>query len=278
VKALLTGATGGIGIEILRGLVAAGADVVIGCRDLERAAAVVARLAPAQRVRVVVRPLELAAIASVRELVRWAEGELPQLDVLINNAAVWSRQRRVTADGLELTFGVNHVAHHALAVGLLPVLRRSRAARVITVASGLHVRGRLAWDDLMQTTGGFNGVRAYEQSKLANVMFALALARRAGKGVTSNAVHPGLVRTNLTKDYPEMFRQTPARSLVPAAVAARATLRLATDPALGGVTGRYFDRDREQAPSKAAHSVADQDRLWQVTEELLRGVDSAPPG
>ena len=277
-KALLTGATGGIGVEILRGLLAAGADVVIGCRNLERAAAMVARLAPAQRARVVVRPLELAALASVRELVRWAEGELPQLDVLVNNAAVWSRQRRVTADGLELTFGVNHVAHHALSVGLLPVLRRSRAARVITVASGLHVRGRLAWDDLMQTDGGFNGVRAYEQSKLANVMFALALARRAGKGVTSNAVHPGIVRTNLTKDYPEMFRQTPARALVTAAVAARATLRLATDPALAGVTGRYFDRDREQAPSKAALSIAEQDRLWQVTEELLRGVNSDAPG
>jgi hypothetical protein len=75
-----------------------------------------------------------------------------------------------------------------------------------------------------------------------------------------------------------MFRQTPARALVPAAVAARATLRLATEPALAGVTGRYFDRDREQAPSKAAQSVADQDRLWQVTEELLRGVNSASPG
>lgn len=265
----MTGATGGIGVEILRGLLAVGVDVVIGCRDPGRAAATIAGLPAAHRAHVVVRPLDLAALASVRELVRWVSGELPRLDVLVNNAAVWSRQRRATTDGLDLTFGVNHVAHHALSVGLLPVLRRSPAARVITVASGIHVRGRLAWDDLMQVTGGYNGVRAYEQSKLANVMFALALARRAGKGVTSNAVHPGIARTNLTKDYPEMFRQAKPGSIVSAAVAARAPLRLALDPALAGITGRYFDRDREQAPSKAALSHADQERLWQVTDALI---------
>lgn len=269
--AFVTGATGGIGAEIVRGLVAAGAHVVIGCRDVARGAALVGSLGPGAAQRVRVQPLDLASLASVQALVRWAERELPALDVLVNNAGVWSRQRRATADGHELTFGVNHVAHHALTVGLVPSLRRSKAPRVVTVASGLHVRGRIEWDDLMQTRGGFNGVRAYEQSKLANVMFALALARRMGRALTSNALHPGLVRTDLTREYPEMFRDTPRRALVPAAVAARTILRLALDPALGAVTGRYFDRDREQAPSKAAQRIADQDRLWRITEDLLAG-------
>jgi len=261
VHVLVTGATGGIGRELVRGLVAAGADVVIGCRDEARAVG----FGP----RVVVRPLDLASLASVRELARWVDAELPRLDVLVNNAGVWSRPRRTTAEGLELTFGVNHVAHHALTLGVLPALRRSAAARVVTVASGIHVRGKLAWADLMQTERGFNGVRAYEQSKLANVMFALALARRLGPAATSNAVHPGLVRTGLMREYPDLVRQLAPRSVVPAATAARAILRLAVDPAFARVTGRYFDREREQAPSENALRVADQDRLWQVTETLI---------
>lgn len=265
---LVTGATGGIGSELVRGLVAAGARVVVGCRDAARGEALVRALGGRAAQQVRVQPLDLAALASVRALVRWAEQELPALDVLVNNAGVWSRQRRATADGLELTFGVNHVAHHALAVGLVPLLRRSRSPRVVTVASGLHVRGKLAWDDLMQASGGFNGVRAYEQSKLANVMFALALARRTG--LPSNAVHPGLVRTNLTREYPEMFRDTPAKALMTAAAAARSVLRLALDDTRA--SGRYFDRERPAAPSKAAQSVADQDRLWRVTEELIAAV------
>lgn len=273
--ALMTGATGGIGLEVLRGLVAAGAHVVIGCRDVARGAACVAALGARAAGQVRVQPLDLASLASVRELARWTGGELPRLDVLINAAAVWSRQRRLTADGLELTFGVNHVAHHALTLGLVPALRRSPGARVITVASGIHVRGQLAWDDLMQARGGFNGVKAYEQSKLANVMFALALARRMAGVLTSTAVHPGIVKTNLTRDYPEMFRQTPPRSVIAAPVAARAILRLALEPALAKVTGRYLDRDRDQAPSKAALVVADQDRLWAATEALLAAAPAA---
>lgn len=267
--ALVTGGTGGIGAELVRALVQGGAHVVIACRDVARGDAVAHALGSGADRRVRVHQVDLASLASVRALVRWAEAELPRLDVLVNNAAVWSRQRRATADGLELTFGVNHVAHHALTLGLVPALRRSEAPRVVTVASGLHGRGRIAWDDPMQADGGFNGVRAYEQSKLANVMFALALARRMGRALTSNAVHPGLVRTGLTREYPEMHRTTPARALVPAALAARSIVRLAIDPALGAVTGRYFDRDREQAPSKAAQRAADQDRLWELTEELL---------
>lgn len=272
VIALVTGATGSIGGAILRGLVGSATRVVIGCRDIARGAAAIAALPAGGAAKVIVRPLDLASLASVRELARWVDGELPRLDVLINNAGVWPRQRRITRDGFELAFGVNHLAHHALAVGVLPALERSVGARVVTVASGLHARGKLAWDDVMQTAGGFNGTRAYEQSKLANVMFALAFARRAGPRVSSNAVHPGIVRSALTREYPELLRELPPRSIVAPAVAARAVLRLATDPALAGVTGQYFDRDRAQPPSRAAQDRAAQDRLWQLGEELIASV------
>jgi NAD(P)-dependent dehydrogenase (short-subunit alcohol dehydrogenase family) len=268
---LVTGGTGGIGVEVVRRLVEAGAQVVLGCRDVARGEAIVGGLGARGARQVRVHALDLASLASVRAFAAWCVAGMARLDVLINNAGVWSRQRRATAEGLELTFGVNHVAHHALAGALVPALRRSDAPRVVTVTSGIHVRGKLAWDDLQQTRGGFNGVRAYEQSKLANVMFALALARRMRGTLTSNAVHPGLVRTNLTREYPEMFRDTPPRALVSPAVAARAIVRLALDPELTRVTGRYFDREREQAPSKLALRLEDQERLWQVTEELIAG-------
>ncbi len=272
VNILVTGGTGGIGRELVRALAETGADVIVGARDQARAGAALAGLGAKVRARVRVQPLDLASVASVRALVAWAGSEVRQLDALVNAAAVWPRQRRTSVDGFDLTFAVNHVAHHALTVGLLPALRRARAGRVVTVSSGLHARGRLAWDDLMQTAGGYNGTRAYEQSKLANVMFALALARRAGRSITSNAIHPGVVRTELTRDYPEIFRDTPARSLSTARAAAGCIARLVLDASVARTTGAYFDRDRAVAPSKQASVVADQDRLWQVTDDLLARV------
>jgi retinol dehydrogenase-12/retinol dehydrogenase-13 len=270
--AVVTGGTGGIGVAMVRGLLAAGARVVLACRDEARGATLAAGLAAREPGRIVVRALDLASLASIRSFVGWAGRDLKRVDLLINNAGVWSRQRRTTADGFELTFGVNHLGHHALTVGLLPQLRRAAPARVITVASGLHARGALAWDDLMQTAGGFNGNKAYEQSKLANVMFAAALARRtSADGVTSNALHPGVVKTGLAHEYPELLRTTPEKLWVSPHEGARTTLFLATSPDVARITGRYFDQRREAAPSKAARVVADQERLWQVSEALIAG-------
>ena len=265
---LLTGATGGIGVELARGLVAAGARVVLACRDGGRGQALAGELCTARRDdgAVLVREVDLASLASVRELARWARAELPRLDVLVHNAAVWPRQRRLTADGFELAFGVNHLAPFALTAALSPLLRQSRA-RVVTVSSGMHGRGKLEWDDLMQAQGGFNGNRAYQQSKLANVMFALALARRSSGALTSNTLHPGVVRTALTREYPELWKVAPpGQTTAPAAAAA--VLRLAADPQLARTTGRYFNGDREQTPARNALVMADQDRLWAISERL----------
>lgn len=260
----MTGGTGTIGCALVRELVAAGAQVILPCRDVARGQALAATVQ--EPGGVVVRPLDLAALRSVRDLATWAVATLPRLDVLIHGAAVWSRQRRASAEGFELTFAVNHLGPFALTTALLPLLHRSQA-RVVTVASGLHVRGELAWDDVMQERGGFNGVRAYEQSKLANVMFALALARRAK--VVSLALHPGVVRSGLTREYPEMWKHPPP-GLVRAEAAARAIFRLAQDPALARKSGSYFDKDRPGATSAKAQSVPAQDRLWELSEQLLR--------
>jgi NAD(P)-dependent dehydrogenase (short-subunit alcohol dehydrogenase family) len=262
---LLTGGTGAIGAEVARLVASAGAEVILWCRTPERGRAVLGE--PALAGRHEVGQVDLASLREVAQAARDLRQRRARLDAVLACAGIWSRQRRASADGYELTFAVNHLATFALVTELLPLLRQSRA-RVVTVSSGLHVRGRMAWDDLMQAQGGFNGVRAYEQSKLANVMFALALARRSGAAPSSVAMHPGVVRSALTREYPELWRQPPPGQ-VAARAAAAAICRVAFAPEHAKVSGRYFDGDRPRAAGRAALEVAAQDRLWRESEELV---------
>lgn len=263
--AFITGGTGAIGQGIVRALLARGFTVLAGCRDGQRGAALADSLGRPGAVRLV--ELDLASLGSVAAAARRVQAEVSGLALLVHAAGVWSRQRRVSADGFELTFAVNHLAPFALTAALAPALERA-AGRVVTLASGLHVRGKLAWEDVMQTRGGFNGVKAYEQSKLANVMFALALARRRGKSLSSVAMHPGIVRSALTREYPELWKHAPPNELRPEA-AARAVAEVASAPALARTSGVYFDGTRVRPASPAACDPAAQDRLWRLSEELI---------
>jgi NAD(P)-dependent dehydrogenase (short-subunit alcohol dehydrogenase family) len=253
--AVVTGGAGGIGLETVRGLAAAGLRVIAGCRDAKKATAGEGWT------------LDLARLHSVRAFAARALAELPRLDVLVCNAAVWPGPRRRTADGFELAFGVNHLAHHALCELLRARLVASAPARVVVVSSGLHARGTIRWDDL-QLERRYDGAEAYAQSKLANVMFALALARRLeGTGVTVTACHPGVIATGLLRRQPP-GRWDRGQRLTPA-LGARARPLLALAPALAGVTGRYFHVTSERAPSAAALDRAAQDRLWSISEGLV---------
>lgn len=266
--AFITGGTGAIGQGVVRELVARGFTVLVACRDAQRGAALLEGLGRPVAARVV--ELELASLGAIAETARRVNAELAGLSLLVHCAGVWSRQRKTSADGFELTFAVNHLAPFALTAALAPALERA-AGRVVTVASGLHVRGKLAWDDVMQTRGGFNGVRAYEQSKLANVMFALGLARRRGKAFSSVALHPGIVRSGLTREYPELWKEKPANE-ISAAAAARSVAEVAAAPGLARTSGVYYDGTRVRPASALACERAAQDRLWQLSEELVARV------
>ncbi|MEU4161352.1 SDR family oxidoreductase [Actinoplanes sp. NPDC026670] len=208
-RALVTGASGGLGLALAGRLAEAGAEVLLAVRDEARGAAALDRIrSTAPDARISARPLDLASAASVTALVRTLIAEDRPIHLLINNAGVMApATRHTTADGFELQFGTNHMGHFVLTTGLLPLLRAGRA-RVTTVTSSAARQARLDWTDL-QSERKYSAVRAYGLSKLANLMFALELDRRSrteGWGLVSNAAHPGTTLTGLYAAGPNLGR------------------------------------------------------------------------
>ncbi len=265
---VVTGAGAGIGRAAATALARMGARVGMVSRSHERGEA-----ARAQVVResgsaaVDLFPADLSARNEVRRLASEIRERYERLDVLVNNAAVYTRERTLSPDGIELQFAVNHLAPFLLTGLLLDVLERSAPSRVVTVSSEAHRPVKLRWDDL-QGERRYRGLRAYGTAKLGNLLFTRELARRtAGTGVAANAVHPGVVGTELLFGgwaplrLLKRFMRTPEQG-------ARVVVRLASAPELEGVTGRYFREEGEIRPSAAALDDEAARRLWRVSEEL----------
>ena len=274
---VVTGASSGIGLQAARVLAERGAEVVLAVRDITRGEAAASRISAA----VQVRRLDLADLASVRD---FAAAAPERIDVLVNNAGVMAIPAGRTADGFETQLGTNHLGHFALTGLVLERLLRSADPRVVTVSSSLHKRGRIDFDDL-QGERGYDKWAAYGQSKLANLLFASELHRRAsaaGLPLRSLAVHPGLATTNLYAagmDAGSRGERLAARAgkLIGQsdAMGAEPTLYAATVPDITG--GAYvgpggFNEMRGHPklvePSAAARDPATARRLWEVSEAL----------
>ncbi|HLQ07682.1 MAG TPA: SDR family oxidoreductase [Steroidobacteraceae bacterium] len=270
---IVTGATHGIGRATARALAASGATVLVHGRDLARARAVaedISRDTGNPEVRFV--QADFAQLAQVRRLAQELQSLLPRLDVLINNAAVMAAARARSAEGYDLTFAVNHLAPFLLTNLLLDKLKASAPARVIVVASEAHRRATLDFGDLMNA-GASGWWTAYERSKLANVLFARELARRlAGTGVTVNALHPGVVRSQLFRGSPALLRvllwSVGRLFMLSPQQGARGSVYLASASELDGESGGYYRGCRRVAPSAAAQSEACAARLWQESARL----------
>ncbi len=274
---LVTGATSGIGEQTARALAARGATVAIVGRTEERAQAARERIQSttgASNLPVV--PADLASQQDVRALALQIEDRFGRLDVLINNAGVDVGQRSVTPDGLELTFAVNYLAPFLLTTQLLDLLKKSAPSRVVNVVSGAHRGGRIEFDDL-QCERRF-GQRAYNNSKLALVMFTYELARRLqGSGVTANCVDPGFVRTGLGSTMTFGYRLVGALMwpfMSDPVRGAKASVWAACSPELAEVTGAYLKGERRIQTAKKTHDRETAERLWRVSEDLVAG--SAP--
>jgi retinol dehydrogenase 14 len=270
---LVTGASSGIGRATAIGLAGMGARLAITGRDRERTEAAAREIRAAGGGQVDVFVADMSSQAEVRRMADEVLGGLPRIDVLVNNVGGYWDTRHVTADGLERTFALNHLAPFLLTSLLLDRLRQSAPARVVTVSSGAHTMGRIDFDDL----GGersYSGMRAYSQSKLANVLFTYELARRLGSGgVTANALHPGVVRTGFGAEdsgliqglfTPLMrpFMKSPAQG-------AATPVYLASSPEVDGVTGCYFAGGKRKRSSKRTYDEAVAARLWQVSADLV---------
>jgi retinol dehydrogenase 14 len=272
---LVTGGTGGIGKATATGLAARGAHIGIVGRDLRRAQAAAADIMreSGNPARVDVFVADVSAQAEVRRLATELLDHYSRLDVLINNVGGFWATRRLTADGLEHTFAVNHLAPFLLTHLLLDRIKASAPARIVTVSSGAQAMGRIDFADL-QGAAKYSGQRAYNQSKLANVMFTYELARRlAGTGVTATVLHPGVVRTAFGAEDPapamrtltavvRPFMKTPARG-------AATSIYAASSPDVEGVTGVYLANGKERESSKRSYDRAAADRLWTVSEQLV---------
>ncbi len=266
--AVVTGCTHGIGRVTSQALARAGKTVIMLCRNVTRANQVrdeIARQVPGARVEVV--HCDLASLASVREAASAVRRTYPRLGLLINNAGIVSTRRRTSVDGFELTFATNHLGPFLLTALLLHHLDDS--ARIVTVASRVHVSGHLDLAAVTDARVRYRPTAAYAQSKLANVMHTFALARRmAGTGVTVNCLHPGIVSTNLLPAWLRVVKPLFTRVTFDAERGARTSIYLALDQAVTGVTGLYFDENQLPRPAAAlANDIGQQESLWRVSAE-----------
>lgn len=299
-RVLVTGAASGIGYETARALARHGAEVLVADVDAdrgERAVAAIAAASPSAPPRFV--PLDLASLDTVRQFAAQLVRKAAPLDVLVNNAGIQGLStRRETVDGFELTFGIGHLGHFALAGQLLPLLLKAAAPRVVTVSSIVHGSGHLDWDDL-QMKRGYDSQRAYNQTKLANLLFALELQRRAdsaGWRLGSIAAHPGVARTGIAANRRRLGRLSATDRAVglvirlafalpfvghSASAGAGPVIYAATSPQAeaGGFYGPGGIGEMTGPPSPArirppALDLQVAARLWEVSEQLT-GVNYA---
>jgi NAD(P)-dependent dehydrogenase (short-subunit alcohol dehydrogenase family) len=271
---LVTGATSGIGQVAAIELARRGAHIVIVGRSAEKCANTQAQIR-ATRSDAIVDTLvtDLSSLAETKRLAEQVRERYPRLDVLLNNAGAMFWNRSESVDGIEKTFALNHLSYFVLTNLLLPVLKQSAPARIVNVASDAHKGVSINFDDL-QFKQKYSGWKAYQQSKLANIVFTYELARRLeGTGVTANTLHPGFVSTN----FLEVFNDAPAgwliRKLAPLVAltpqqGARTSIYLASSPEVDAISGRYFVKEKPVTSSPQSRDQATAQRLWQLSVEM----------
>ncbi|MBK9125594.1 MAG: SDR family oxidoreductase [Chloroflexi bacterium] len=271
---LITGGTNGIGLETARALAKMGAHVVIVGRSPQKTEAVVADLRESTGSAAVDGLLaDLSLMREVNSLADTFLARYDRLDVLVNNAGAIFYSREVTDEGLELTFALNHMSYYLLTRRLLPLILASAPSRIVNVSSGAHFSARGVDFDDLQKSRGYIGFTRYSESKLMNILFSNALARRLeGTGVTVNALHPGMVATGFGRNNSGIVAK--AAGAVFSAFGkspedgALTSIYAATAPELAHTTGAYFDNERVTEASRAARDVEAQEHLWAISAEI----------
>jgi NAD(P)-dependent dehydrogenase (short-subunit alcohol dehydrogenase family) len=267
---VITGATSGIGEVAAIRLAEQGARIVHVARDPVRAEATQTALKKANPAADhVVHIADLSRLAEMKRVAGVIAAAEPRIDVLIDNAGALFTARHETADGLELTFALNHMGYFVVTNLLLPNI--VDGGRIVAVASGAHRGAKLNLDDL-QLRKNFGGWRAYANSKLCNILFTRALARRCPRGITANCLHPGFVATRFADQsggWTQRFAGFLKRlSAITPEEGARTIIYLASSPEVAGVSGQYFFECKPATPTSAGQNDEDAERLWRISQEI----------
>lgn len=267
---IVTGANTGIGKITAKELARAGAHVILACRSKDKTAVVIDEIRrETGNPGIEFVPLDLGDLASVRACAEAILARNVPIHGLINNAGM-AGARGLTRDGFELTWGTNHLGHYLLTRLLLDRIKQAGTARIVNVASASHYQAKgIDWDVMNQPTRSRTGMREYAVSKLSNVLFTKELARRLeGTGVTTYAVHPGVVATDVWRQVPRPLRWVIKKFMITPEKGAEASLRCATAPELASQTGRYYDvGGKEREPNQLAHDVELARTLWVKSAE-----------
>jgi len=268
--AIVTGANSGMGMATVRALSDMGAKVIMLCRSEKRGTEALEKLSSEKYRNLELILCDLGNYDSIRAFANIVRRGYDHIDILVNNAGFISLDRQETGEGLERQFGINHIGHFLLTMSLLDLM--GEGGRIVNVASGAHKTGKIHFDDI-NLTKGFNVIKAYSQSKLANVLFTRELARRVkDRGITVNCCHPGAVATNIGIDRDTGFGKTVTRLLKPffqtPEQGARTAIFLASDDSVSDVTGEYFYKCRIAKSSKRSKNMELAKKLFEFSEEL----------
>jgi NAD(P)-dependent dehydrogenase (short-subunit alcohol dehydrogenase family) len=268
----VTGASSGIGLETARALAAQGATLVAVCRSRERGEAALASIRESTGNSDLHLALaDLSAQSGIRQLAKELVTRWPRIHVLVNNAGVVETRRRLSSDGIEMVFAVNHLSYYLLTRLLLNRLQESAPARVVNVSSDAHRFARLDWDNL-QGEKSWSFMRQYGLSKLCNILFTLELAKRTtGGGMTVNALHPGAVGTHLGQNngtWAKVILFLGRPFLLTPVQGAQTSIYLASSPEVDGMSGGYFVKQRPVAPTPEASNPGNAAQLWELSARL----------
>ncbi|MCR5278315.1 MAG: SDR family oxidoreductase [Lachnospiraceae bacterium] len=269
--AIVTGANSGMGMATVEALADEGARVIMLCRSEKRGREALAKLSEKKERQLELMLCDLGDYASIRSFAAGVKEKYKRIDILVNNAGFIALDRQETKEGLERQFGINHIGHFLLTTELLDLM--GEGSRIVNVASGAHKTGKIHFDDI-NLTKGFNVIKAYSQSKLANVLFTRELARRVKeRGITVNCCHPGAVATNMGVDRETGFGKTITGILRPffltPAEGARTAIYLATHESVKDISGKYFYKCRIAKSSKRSKDPELAKRLYELSEQLV---------
>ncbi|MBQ1488295.1 MAG: SDR family oxidoreductase [Lachnospiraceae bacterium] len=269
--AIVTGANSGMGMATAKAFLAEGATVIMLCRSEKRGMEAYRKLTEDGNSRTRLILCDLGDYESIRTFSMQVHKQFDHIDILVNNAGFISLDRQFTKEGLERQFGINHIGHFLLTTELLDLM--AEGSRIVNVASGAHKTGKIHFDDI-NLNKGFNVVKAYSQSKLANVLFTRELARRLKpRGITVNCCHPGAVATNIGIDRESGFGKKVAGMLKPffqtPEEGAKTAIFLATDDSVKEITGEYFYRCKIAKSSKRSKDMKLAGKLYEFSEKLV---------